>query len=119
MEAGPRALSEEPGNVPDPGSPHDLLRVSITIAAIAVALSALREDSPVAPFFLAVGLLASAGTAFAMMALWEKAGLGLNHQLTGLLPAGRDYRFAALIVVAWAFIALFVAYAVFFFTTVF
>lgn len=102
-----------------PGSPHDLLRVSITLAAIAVALAALRDDSPVAPFFLLAGFLASLGTGFAMMALWEQAGLGLNHLLTGLLPPDRDYRYTALIVIAWAFIALFIVFVVFLFTSIY
>ena len=54
-----------------------------------------------------------------MMALWEQAGLGLNHLLTGLLPPDRDYRYTALIVIAWAFIALFIVFVVFLFTSIY
>lgn len=108
-----------PEEAPDPGTPHDLLRVSLTVAAIAVALAAFRADSPVAPFLLLVGLLASVGTLFAMIALWNDAGLGLNHLLTGIIPPDRDYRYRALVIIAWSVIALFVVYVVFLFTSVF
>lgn len=102
---------------PNPGTPHDLLRVSLTLAAIAVALAAFRADSPVAPFFLLVGLLASIGTAFAMIALWNDAGLGINHLLTGILSPERDYRYRALVIIAWSVIALIIVYVVFLFTS--
>lgn len=100
-----------------PGSPHDLLRVSITLAAIAVALAALRDDSPVAPFFLLAGFLASLGAGFAMMALWEDAGLGFSHLVTGFLPDDRDYRYRALIVITWSLIILYIVFVIFLFVS--
>ncbi|MDQ3693843.1 MAG: hypothetical protein M3464_09465 [Chloroflexota bacterium] len=106
-----------PNEAPNPGTPHDLLRVSLTLAAIAVALAAFRDDSVVAPFFLAVGLLASAGSVFAMIALWEDAGLGIKHLLTGILSPDRDHRYTALVIIAWSVIALFIVFAVFLFTS--
>lgn len=54
-----------------------------------------------------------------MMAPREQAGLGLNHLLTGLLPPDPDYRYTALIVIAWAFVAIFVIFVVFLFTSIY
>lgn len=102
-----------------PGSPHDLLRVSITLAAIAVALAALRADSPVAPFFLLAGFLASLGTGFAMMALWEDAGLGLSYLFTGFFLRDFDNRYLALVIITWALIVLYVVFVVFLFTSIY
>jgi len=111
---GAENVSEE---APDPGTPHDLLRVSLTLAAIAVALAAFRDDSPAAPFFLLVGLLASIGAAFAMIALWQDADLGINHLLAGFDLDDRDFRYTSLIFTGWSLIALFIVYVIFLLTS--
>ncbi len=90
---------------PNPGSPHDLIRFGITLAAIAIALAAFRPESWATFVFLSVGLLAVVGTGYAMVALWQAAGLGVNH-LFGNLPPELDHRYAALVVLTWAMIAL-------------
>jgi hypothetical protein len=54
------------GREPDPGSPHDLIRIGITLAAVSIALAALQADSPIVPWFLLSGLAATLGTGYAM-----------------------------------------------------
>lgn len=90
----------------DPGSPHDLIRIGITMTALAVAIAALRTDQPDVYFFLVIGLVAAWGTGYAMFALWQAAGLGVNHLVTGVLPAELDSRYSALVVLTWAMIAI-------------
>lgn len=95
----------------DPGSPHDLIRIGITLAAIAIALAAFRPDEWITILFLSVGLLAVVGTGYAMVALWQAAGLGLNH-LSGNLPPELDPRYTALVVLTWAMVALLIIHVV-------
>lgn len=63
--------------------PGELLQTSMTVAAIAIALATLSVESdsvgvdwfPVDAFFLVGGLLSLCGSVFAMVELWEEAGL--------------------------------------------
>lgn len=87
---------------PNPGTPHDLIRVGITLAAIAIALAAFRPESRTVYFFLSVGLLAAVGTGYAIAALWGAAGLTKEHMIPGRLPAHLDNRYTALVVLTWA-----------------
>ena len=89
----------------NPGSPHDLIRVGTTLGAIAVALAAFRPEDALTYIFLSDGLLAVVGTGYAMVALWQVSGLGVNHLLGGL-PPELDLRYSALVVLTWAMIAL-------------
>lgn len=76
------------------------------MTALAVALAALRAGQPDVYFFLVIGLLAAWGTGYAMFALWQAAGLGAKQLITGILPAELDSRYSALVVLAWAMIAI-------------
>jgi hypothetical protein len=103
---------------PSPGSPHDLIRVGLTLTAIAVAVSAFVQAGPFVPFFLLAGLLAAVSTGYAMAQLWADAGLSVKHLFAlARRPQGHDARYDALLYATWAMIALVVALGAFLLTT--
>jgi hypothetical protein len=102
---------------PNPGSAHDLIRIGVTLAAVAVALAAFQRDEWVAPFYLVVGLAAVVGTGYALAALWRDAGMDIRNLFTLRPPAGSDNRFPALIFLTWAMILLLAVYLAMLFTT--
>ena len=60
----------------------DLLRIGVTIAGIALALVSLRPESAATPFLLLAGLLAIAGSGYAIAALWRDVGLTPRHLIS-------------------------------------
>jgi hypothetical protein len=100
-----------------PGSTHDLLRLGITLSAIAIALASFQVQSIVTPFFLLAGLAAALGTAYAMVQLWVDSNLKLEHLLPRHRPEWFDGRYEALVYITWGMIALVVTYLVMLFIT--
>ena len=106
---------------PNPGSPHDLIRVGITLSALLLALVSFvlsrdrveLDDKIVALFIAAIGLLAFMGTMFAVAALWQQAGLEKRH-LRGIFDQDSDrtfdYRHHSLVLLTWAMIGLIIAF---------
>lgn len=95
---------------PNPGNPHDLIRVGITLAAVAIALAALQAGSPMVPWFLLSGLAATIGTGYAMAQLWANARLSLRDLIPRRRPEWLDLRYEALVYVTWAMIGLTVTF---------
>jgi hypothetical protein len=95
---------------PNPGSPHDLVRVGITLTAIAIALAAFRPESALAPFFLLVGIAAVVGTGYAVFQLWDDCGLGARNLIPWPRPPHMDGRFEALVWLTWAKIGMLATY---------
>ncbi|MBA3417003.1 MAG: hypothetical protein H0U10_17420 [Chloroflexia bacterium] len=101
---------------PNPGSAHDLIRVGLTLASLAVAVAAFVRTGPIVPFFLVAGLMAAIATGYAIAQAWADAGLGPRHLVPLRRPEGRDLRYEALVYITWSMIALIVAVGVFLFT---
>lgn len=91
---------------PNPGTPHDLIRVGVALAAVTVALASLQPESPLAPIFLLSGFGAAIGTGYAMAQLWDDAGLSFRDLIPRRRPEWLDFRYEALIYVTWAMIGL-------------
>ena len=102
---------------PNPGNAHDLIRVGLTVASLAIAVAAFVGTGPIVPFFLVAGLMATIATGYAIAQVWADAGLGLRHLVPLRWPAGLDARYEALVYITWAMLALVVAVGVFLLVT--
>jgi hypothetical protein len=91
---------------PNPGSAHDLLRVGITLSAIAVALASFQPDIALTRFFMLSGLAASAGTGYALSQVWSDAGLTLRDPFPRRRPKSLDRRYEALVYITWGMFGL-------------
>lgn len=91
---------------PNPGTPHDLIRLGITLAAVSIALAALQQGSPMVPWFLLSGLAATIGTGYAMAQLWADSNLSARSLIPRYRPSGLDLRYEALVYITWGLIGL-------------
>jgi hypothetical protein len=103
---------QEPSTTPNPGSPHDLIRACITLAAITIALASFQKDPLTARAFLFCGLGATLGAGYAMAQLWADSNMrSLKHLLFIDAPEGMGFRFGALVFLTWSMIGLVLIYA--------
>jgi hypothetical protein len=102
---------------PNPGTPHDLIRVGITLAAVSIALAALQQGSPMVPWFLLAGLAATIGTGYAMAQLWGDSRLSAKDLIPRRRPDGLDLRYEAPVYITWGLIGLIGAFIALLLTT--
>jgi hypothetical protein len=94
------------------GAP-EFLSVTTTVAALAVALVALRPDSPAAVPFLIAGLFAIGGSLYSLVAILEGAGIqprrpfrGAQSELSSTLFAAVLCMIPGMLLLIGAYIAL-------------